>query len=326
MKGKAVESAGENRTDPEVEEFTRNIQRGYDRLLRPGETSLVKLRAAAEEVRKRWAQGGPEMFRISDHHVPFDGGHVVVRLFEPRAEADSPALIYLHGGGWTTFSLETHDRLMREFAARTGFKVLGVDFSLAPERRFPRQLEEIGEVVGWLHTEGPRLGVDPGKVGIGGDSAGANLAVATCLRLRDRGFAPGLRAMVLCYGAFEAGSPFATHAVVTDSSYILTHEEMRGFWRNYLRGPGDLDNPLACPLRAELHGLPPAFMVIADRDILLDENLTMASRLTRAGVPVEAMVYPGTTHSFLEAVSVARVSDQALSEASDWLVGVLSKT
>lgn len=313
----------EKRIDPEIQDFAHSIQQGYARLTPPGETPLAQQRQIAEEVRKRWVVGGPVMFRVSDHSVPFGEGQVGIRVFEPDAAKGQPALIYLHGGGWTVFSLTTHDRLMREFAARTGLKVIGVDFSLAPEHRFPRQIEEIERVVAWLQTEGPRLGVSPERLAIGGDSAGANLAMATCLRLRDLGFASRIRAMLLCYGAFEAGSPYATHTIVTDASYLLTHEEMRGFWLNYLRGPGDLDNPLACPLRADLHGLPPAYTVIAECDILLEENLTMASRLATAGVAVEAVVYPGTTHSFLEAVSIARISDRALSESSDWLRKVL---
>jgi acetyl esterase len=97
-----------------------------------------------------------------------------------------------------------------------------------------------------------------------------------------------------------------------------------GFWRNYLRGPADLNNPLACPLRADLHGLPPTFLVIAECNILLDENLAMASRLVKAGVTVEAVVYSGTTHSFLEAVSVARISESALAESSAWLAKTLN--
>jgi acetyl esterase len=319
MKSKPVAAAGESRVDPEIQAFAGAIQQGYARLAQPGEITLEHLRHAAETVRKPWVQGGPAMWRISDHRVPRNHGHVRIRLFEPGAATDSPALVYLHGGGWTVFSLHTHDRLMRELAARTGFKVIGVDFSLAPEHKFPHQIDEIEQVVEWLQSKGPALGVDPSRLCIGGDSAGANLALATCLRRRDRNLDSGFGAMLLCYGAFEAGKAFANHGAATDPSYLLTHEEMAGFWRNYLRGPADVNNPLACPMHADLHGLPPAFLVIAECDILLEENLAMAARLGQAGVTVEAVVYPGTTHSFLEAVSIAPVSDRALAEASSWL-------
>jgi acetyl esterase len=94
---------------------------------------------------------------------------------------------------------------------------------------------------------------------------------------------------------------------------------MRAFWRNYLNGPADLANPLACPMQADVHGLPPAFVAVADCDILLEENVVLGKRLENAGVPVRTVVYPGTTHSFLEAVSIAKVSDRALAESSAWL-------
>ncbi len=323
MKIRPAEPASESEIDGEIQQFANTVRQDYERLTTPGQSSFTEQRGIAEAVRKRWVMGGPEMFRVSNHRVAFKEGQIGIRLFEPDAATDRPALIYLHGGGWTIFSLETHDRLMREYAARTGCKVVGVDFSLAPENKFPSQLDEIEQVVTWLKVEGPRLGICPERLAIGGDSAGANLAMATCLRLRDRGLASPIRAMFLCYGAFEAGAPYSTHEIETDASYLLTHEEMRGFWRNYLRGPADVSDPFACPLRADLHALPPAFMAIADWDVLLDENLSMAAKLKKAGVTVEAVVYPGTTHSFLEAVSIARVSDRALAESSAWLANIL---
>ncbi|MSQ97845.1 MAG: alpha/beta hydrolase [Xanthomonadales bacterium] len=319
MKIKPAEAVRENGIDMEIQLFAHIIQQDYACLATPGQSSLAEQRGIAERVRKRWVMGGPEMFRVSNHRVPFREGQVGIRLFEPDAATDSPALVYLHGGGWTIFSLETHDRLMREYAARTGFKVVGVDFSLAPENKFPSQIDEIEAVITWLQIEGSRLGICPERLAIGGDSAGANLAMATCLRMRDRGLASGIRAMLLCYGAFDAGAPYTTHEIETDANFLLTHEEMRGFWRNYLRGPADVSDPLACPMRADLRAMPSTFMAIADWDILLDENLSMAAKLTKVGVMVEAVVYPGTTHSFLEAVSIARISDRALAETSGWL-------
>ena len=323
MKNKPLEMSNGIEIDREIQQFADSILQDYERYTIPGDTSLAHRRAVAETVRKRWVQGGPDMATVSDHGVPFGESTVGVRIYDPGAKAHGPALVYLHGGGWTIFSLDTHSRLMREFAARTGFKVVGVDYSLAPEARFPVQLDEVAAVISWLATAGSELGIDPGRLAIAGDSAGANMALATCLKQREEGVASPLRAMMLFYGAFEPGPAYDPHAPDTDPRFLLTHDEMRAFWRNYLNGPEDLANPLACPMRAEVHDLPPAFLAIADCDILLEENEVLAARLEASGVPVKSVIYPGTTHSFLEAVSIAAVSERALAESSSWLREIL---
>jgi len=318
--GGQCESVG---IDPQIQTFADTVLADYENFAAGPNPSVQQARVTAEAVRRRWVEGGPEMARISDHRVPLGGSEVGFRLFEAEAGGESPALVYLHGGGWTIFSLDTHDRLMREYAARAGVKVIGVDFSLAPEARFPRQIDEIVAVIEWLQANGAGIGVDPGSLAIGGDSAGANLAVAVGLKLRDGGGTAPLKALLLNYGVFSAELAYAEQLPETPEHFILTFEEMSGFWQNYLRGPSDQSNPLASPILAELGGLPPTFMAIADQDILLAENLELAGRLRQGGVDVTPVVYPGTTHSFLEAVSIAQVSDRGLAEASAWLSGVL---
>jgi acetyl esterase len=305
--------------DPEIQQFADLVEQDYAKFAAGSNPTLEQSRETAEVVRQRWVKGGPEMAAISDFAVPTADGEITVRLFESECSDNSPALVYLHGGGWTLFSLETHDRLMREYAARSGLKVIGVDYSLAPEVKFPRQIEEVATVVEWLAAHGPGIGVDPSRLAIGGDSAGANMAVATCLRLRDSGFTPPIRALLVNYGAFDAGSAFDTHPPETDDHLVLTHQEMGQFWRNYLNGPEDQSNPLANLVLANPESLPPVFMAIAECDILRQENLVMAGRMRAAGVAVRSVVYPGATHSFLEAVSIAKVSDRALADASEWL-------
>lgn len=310
--------------DPEIQQFADIVEQDYAKFAAGSDPTLAQSRETAEAVRRRWVQGGPDMAGISDFDIPVGDAEVTIRLFEPDLSDNSPALVYLHGGGWTIFSLDTHDRLMREYAARSGFKVIGVDYSLAPEARFPRQIEEVVAVIEWLSMHGPELGVDPARLAIGGDSAGANMAVATCLSLRATGFTPPLRGLLMSYGAFDASSAYDSEPPEPDDHPVLTWQEMGQFWRNYLRGPEDQSNPLANLSLANLESLPPAFMTIAECDILRDENLAMADRLRAAGVPVRSMVYRGATHSFLEAVSIAKVSDRALADASEWLTKELS--
>jgi acetyl esterase len=235
-------------------------------------------------------------------------------------------LVYLHGGGWTLFSLDTHDRVMREYAARSGATVVGVDYALSPEAKFPKALEQTVGTVAWLSAGGgSEIGADGARIAIGGDSAGGNLAVATALKLRDAGKGSVLRALLLSYAAVDPECSPQAIAQYGGPAFMLEGEEMRRFWANYLASAEVAKNPYACPARAELRGLPPAFLTIAQCDLLAEQNLAFAAALRAAGVATEAVVYPGTTHSFLEAVAIARVADRALEEGSKWLQRTLRR-
>ncbi len=302
--------------DPDIRRFQREVAAAYGRYPDFDQLSLAERRRIAEEVRAPWAAGGPVMHSTEMLDVGPLG--VRIRIHRPDARAGLPALIYIHGGGWTMFSLDTHDRLMREYAARVGIAVVGIDYSLSPEAKFPRALDEIVSVVGWLREAGAAHGLDPTRIAIGGDSAGGNLSVATNLALLQGGDAP-LSAILVNYGAFDRTAAYPSYTRYDGPAYNLTTAEMAVFWGNYLRGTEDFANPLACPMGAELDGLPPTFFSVAACDVLADENERFAARLVEAGVPVTYREYPGATHSFLEAVSISPLADRALAEASEWL-------
>ncbi|MPS70986.1 MAG: alpha/beta hydrolase [Novosphingobium sp.] len=287
---------------------------------RPG-ISVSERRAIAERQREPWRAGGPAMAAADEFHVGASG--VRIRIHRPSVEANLPVLVYLHGGGWTLFSIDTHDRLMREYAGRAGCAVLGIDYPLAPEQRFPCAIEAIMEVLDWLADAGAAHGLDPARYALGGDSAGANLAVAAALRRRTVGVVMPL-GLLLNYGAWDGTWTGSYRRYGDGDRYMLTGPEMDEFWASYL-GQEPVDDPLARPLRAELGELAPSWLCVAECDVLLDENLEMAARLAKAGVATELRVYPGATHSFLEAVSVSGLADRAIGEASQWLAGILAE-
>ncbi|MGQ0430278.1 MAG: alpha/beta hydrolase fold domain-containing protein [Gammaproteobacteria bacterium] len=304
--------------DPDVRRFIRDIAASFAQHPQFERAPIAQQRRWAEEARAPWMQGGPVMQETLNLEAPTRHGGVRIRIHRP-AQGELPGLVYLHGGGWTLFSINTHDRVMREYAARAGCCVIGVDYALSPEHKFPVAREQVVDVVAWLAKERGRLGVDPGRLAIGGDSAGANMSVATCLARRDSRTAPPLRAMVLNYGAFTTQISAEACRRFDGPEYMLGCGEMAGYWRNYLRGADDARNPLACPLLASLAGLPPAFLAIAECDILAEQSVQMAQLLEAAGVPARRVTYRGASHSFLEAMSIAAVSKRALADASDWL-------
>jgi acetyl esterase len=177
-------------------------------------------------------------------------------------------------------------------------------------------------VVRYLAEHGPEFGVDPRSIAIGGDSAGANLAMATALRLRDEGDPGLLKAMVLNYGVFSRHSSPEAQRRFGGPGEMLTADEMEGFWQNYLRDEQDADDPLVCPTGADLPGLPPALLIVPECDLLAEQSLHLAVRLREAGVPVEQKIYRGAVHSFLEAVSISPLAEQAFADTASWLSGL----
>ena len=299
--------------DPGVRRFMTSVNAAYAAHPDYAGLPLTRRRAIAEEIRKPWRSGGPVMAETRD--VTAVG--IRMRLHRPVDRTDLPVLLYIHGGGWTLFSIDTHDRLMREYAARAGVAVVGVDYSLSPEAKFPVALGEVTDAIGWLRQHGRELGVDPARLAVGGDSAGANLAVSACLKLRNAG-SPLPDALLLNYGAF-APEPCGSYTRFDGPAYFLEIDEMDAFWSNYVNDPSELTNPLVVPMRADLTGLPPAFLAIAECDILADCNHAFAARLAAAGVVVEPKTYARATHSFLEAVSVSSLADEALADAAGFL-------
>lgn len=311
--------------DPEVRRFVTEMGQAYGRYAHFNELPPAEMRRICEVIRAPWAAGGPAMARQLEHVVATPFGQIRVRVLNPSARSAKPALIYMHGGGWTVFSIDSHDRLMREYAARADIVVIGVDYALAPEAKFPIAQQQIAHVARWAREHSTELDIDRDRIALGGDSAGGNLAITTALRLRDEGEPNAVSALVLNYSAFDTHCSREALQRYGDAGYMLGAEEMVQFWNNYLRNEDDANNPLACPIHADLRGLPPTFIAIPECDILTEQNWRMAEKLKSARVNVHPSFYKGASHSFLEAMSISALSNQALDDTARWLRGVLQQ-
>lgn len=314
-----TEPGKEQELDPQIREFVAYLLDRSAELAGTDQLSYSERRRIAEEVRQPLAAGGPTIAKSRDYVVPVGTGDVKIRVINTSPGSRKASLVYLHGGGWMMFSLDTHDRIMRELASRAGIAVVGVEYSLSPDVRYPVQLNEVQTIVRWLRANDDEVGIDGSRLVIGGDSAGANLAIASCLALRASSDLDGVLGLLLFYGVYDSRFDRNSYERYADPAYLLSRDEMRDFWECYTRSPDDYSDPLVSPLRAELSGLPPVLMIIAERDVLHDENVEMAAKLRESGVDVQSEVYQGTTHSFLEAISMADVSRRALADAADWL-------
>jgi acetyl esterase len=163
-----------------------------------------------------------------------------------------------------------------------GFLVPSVDYRLAPEHKFPAGLEDCVAAVRWIAAHGAEWGIDTRRLAIGGDSAGANLSLATLLSLRDAGTSP-MRSGVLIYGAYAADADTPLRCAYGDGSYIISNEDMRWFWGHYLNGEADKRNPLAAPLLADIRDLPPLLVTACAFDPLLDDSARLVARLKGRG-------------------------------------------
>src|SRR5262249_38303664 len=154
-------------------------------------------------------------------------------------------------------------------------------------------------------------GLDPARLAIAGDSAGANLALATALKLRDDDRLPPT-ALILAYGVYDCDFTRSSYRRFGAGDYPLSAERMKFLWSNYLTDPAQRRTPLAAPLHGDLSQLPPTRLIIAEADVLNDENVELAARLREAGNATQAVVYLGTTHGFLEATAIAEISRCAI--------------
>ena len=314
--------------DPEIAIFVERMSADWAKHPPFASLPIEEARRVGEEVRAPWRENGPTMARTTEHFIPTSTGPLRTRLYDPGIDSPAPTLIYLHGGGFILFSLDTHDRLMREYAAAGDFAVLGVDYPLSPEARYPKALNQIVELVDWLHDGGGEsIGIDPQRLAMGGDSAGGNLSVATALRLRDRGTPDRLKGLLLNYGAFGIESSAEAVELFGGPGAVLERAEMDHYYMSYLGAEGVArPEPYAAPLLADLHGLPPAFLAIPECDLLTEQSHAMERRMKDAGVEVSSVVYPGATHSFLEAMSIAEVARRAIRDGADWVKKALRRS
>jgi acetyl esterase/lipase len=313
---------GDPRLDPEMAEFNAMMER------RAASLPPIRLtlpfdepRALTEALNLPLAEGGPAMAESTERWLPVRGRRLLCRLHRPSGGRvpPLPVLVYLHGGGWVWNSVDTHDRLMREYAAAAGCAVLGPDYALSPEAVFPQAVEECAAVLRWVAERGADWGLDPGRIVLGGDSAGANLALGAALMLREAGAAPPLRGLLLNYGVFDSRLDTPSYREFA-GGYGLTRERMEFYWRCYAPREADRVHPYAAPLRAgSLSGLPPCLLHIAELDVLASENHAMADRLADAGVSMERAVFPGTVHGFLRAIGQVGTARRAVEEAGAWL-------
>jgi acetyl esterase len=264
----------------------------------------------------KYLMGEPEdVAQVTYHFVPGPSADLPARIYRPESAGDTaaPALIYFHGGGFVLGNIEICDPFSRALANRTGCVVISINYQKAPEHKFPIALEDCYAATQWVFKWAETLKLDPARIGVIGDSSGGNLAAAVALKARDEN-GPALVWQMLIYPALR-GTSDSPSAHAYASGYTLERAGMEYFWSHYVRSADDSTNPLCAPLAAKsLTGLPPALIICAQYDPLLDDGRDYAARLQADGVDVKLSIYDGMSHGFLWMGGVVDRTSDALDE------------
>lgn len=225
-------------------------------------------------------------------------------IYRPAGLADeAPALLFIHGGGWVVGSRVSHDPLCRALANMTGVAVVSIDYRLAPEHRYPAAVEDCVAAARWLVDHALEVGLDPARMAVGGDSAGATLAAVVARYGHDEGWP--LAHQLLIYPVTSVARDTESYRLFA-SDGVLNREDMDWFWAQYLGDEADGTEVDASPLNTgNLVGLPPATVITCELDVLRDEGEAYADRLAKAGVPVICLRTQGMPHGFLNWLTIS---------------------
>jgi acetyl esterase/lipase len=280
--------------DPSVKRFLDILAAGNPRDAR---TATVEERRAGLAALMRFAAPPAELERVEDGTLPGAAGPLRIRLYSPSSAAQLPGLIYFHGGGLVAGSVETHDCIARALAHAGMVRVISIDYRLAPEHRFPAALDDAEAAMRHISDHAAQFGLDPARLGVCGDSAGATLAAATCQAAARAGGPPLALQLLLCpildYSRITASKRELASGYLIDQA-TLDHDLM-----HYLPADIGAGNPKVSPLlAANLAGMPRTLIHTAEFDPLRDEGRNYFERLTQAGNGVSYTCHPGMIHLF----------------------------
>lgn len=303
--------------DPQAREYL--ALRGKGEALPEDDTERARRSRAASLAQLPLVAGDPEpVAAVDDVAVDATDARVAARLYRPSLDGPMPVVLFIHGGGWVTGDLETHDRVCRGLARRTGAAVLAVDYRRSPEHRFPAALTDCWSCVEWLAANGDDLLVDGGRLALVGDSAGGNMAAVLARWCRERGVE--CRAQVLVYPILDvtcSGGSYETFA----TGYGLTAAAMHWYWRQYLgEFPPAEQSPDVSPAQAaDLDGLAPALIIVCEADPLHDEGIAYADRLRDGGVDVRVLEQAGMVHGYFRMPAVFDRARESWDECASFL-------
>jgi acetyl esterase/lipase len=303
--------------DPEIAEALAPMAGAMAEATPPPVGDIAARRALWEPIigAAGTAQPIPADVTMNDHHVTTDdGARITARWYTKDGATPGPAVLFFHGGGYIFGHIDLFDGPVSRYVSASGVPMLSVEYRRAPEHPYPTPLEDAYAALRWLHEHASDLGVDPGRIGVMGDSAGGGMAAALSILARDRG-GPAIAQQILIMPMLDDRTTTPDPHI---EPYLLwSYDDSRTAWPALLgAAAGGPDVPAtAAPARLEdATGLPPAYIEVGQLDVFRDEDTAYATKLSRAGVPVEFHLHPGVPHEF---DSIAFKSDVARRAIAD---------
>jgi acetyl esterase/lipase len=284
--------------------------------------SIPEVRAATDRIGAFLGEGSVPLKNERDLSLPGPHGQMPCRLYLPDGVERPPLLVYAHGGGFMQGSIPSWDHFLRDLVRQSGVAALSVDYQLSPEVKFPVAFDEMVAMTRLMAREGAGLGIDPGRLAVGGDSAGANLALAAALAMRDAG-EKALRFQLLIYGCFSTNCDSPSWQSFGQGAG-LNQANMRWIWETYLERSEQKEDWRAAPMLGDLKGVAPAHLIVGSLDPLLDDSNNLAARLKAADVPHELTIYQGINHGFIRYGRLIGTARKAIAECAAALKAGLS--
>jgi len=307
--------------DPQVKVFLDELEA----LRAPPLHTLTPAQARPGVVADSAKLGEPDpVGKIEDRTVLGPAGEIPIRIYTPYGSGPFHILVYYHGGGWVVCDIETHNTLCCAITNAAKCVVVSVDYRLAPEHTYPAAVDDAYAAAEWVFDHAELLDGQAGKIALGGDSAGGNLATVVSLMARDRdAFRPSLQVLIYPVTDFNFDTPSYHESA---EGFMMTREDMKWFWGHYLAREEQGAEPYASPLRAgDLGDLPPALVITAEHDVLRDEGEAYAARLREAGVPVTLTRYDGMIHDFVRHTAQFDKAGVAIDEMAAALQGISTR-
>jgi acetyl esterase len=307
-----------SRLTPQSQAAVEKSREQYAALKPQASDALGLAREGYNHERAYWNSFPVAVPSVLDLSIATPAGQVALRLYKPLTTGPLPVLVYVHGGGYILGNLDTHDRICRLLAVRSGWAVLAVDYALAPEKQFPVQPDQVFAVLQYAAAHGDLLGVDSRRIAIGGDSAGAHLSLAATLDARIAG-GPAVCAQLLFYGAFGLKDSASRRLYGWADLDGLGDTDANTYRDYYIADPAHRDHARVNLLKSDLTGLPPTFIGAVAYDPLRDDSLVLAEFMKERGVACRLVVYEGVLHGFLHYSAIEPKAMQAIEDGAAFL-------
>ena len=268
--------------------------------------------------------GEPEkIHEVIHRYIPGPTSDLPIRIYRPIKGAILPALVFFHGGGWVLNNLDSYEAPLRSLANKGQFVIIAVNYQKAPEQPFPIPFNDCYSTLLWVAQNSEKLGINPDQIGVGGDSAGGNLASAVAIKARDTGDIK-LAYQLLIYPCNDNEMKYDS-AYSNGTGFGLSTQSMEWFWEQYLAKKSDAKNPYAVPASAkDFQGLAPAIITTAELDPLLDDGYNYAELLRKAGVPTVYREYEGVIHGYFSLAGITKEAEVLHKFVTDEINAILT--